>query len=100
MTTAQQEITARQEAAMNALYDTNTGTPEREAAIAVYDATVAELVALLGPEAACWDVDQDRWSMYSDCFKDDCGFRPTIELTVAEVNQYFAKRREELEDAH
>lgn len=63
--------------------------PEYAASKAAYEATVNELVALLGPEAGCHLVDSDLWSSFSDCYKDEAGFRPRFHKTRQEVQNYF-----------
>lgn len=57
-----------------------------------YEKTVADLEALLGPDAHCNEVDTDLWSSFSDCFKDEAGFRPRFHQTRLQVQQYFARR--------
>ena len=52
----------------------------------VYEATVSELAQLLGPEAHCAIVDCDKWSLFSDMYKDDSGSRPHGHFTVAQVD--------------
>lgn len=57
-----------------------------------YEATVSTLKQLLGPTAHCNAVDCDAWSMYSDCFKSEVGFRPKGHVTLDEVLQWFEAR--------
>lgn len=49
------------------------------------DANVKALEALLGPDAACSQVDSNLWSLYSDLYKDRMGFRPRGPQTRKEV---------------
>lgn len=58
---------------------------------AAYDATVAELEALLGPDAHCSEVDSELFSSYSDCFKSENDFRPRGHTTRAEVKAWFER---------
>lgn len=74
-------------------YNAAAKEPEVLQAQAAYDATVAELEALLGPDAHCNAVDCDLWSLFSDCYKDDAGFRPRFHQTRAQVQAYLAKPR-------
>ncbi len=74
-------------------YDAAAKDPEHLKAKAAYEATVAELEALLGPNAHCNAVDCDLWSLFSDCYKDDAGFRPRFHQTRAEVQAYLAQPR-------
>lgn len=74
-------------------YNAAAKKPEVLQAQAAYDATVAELEALLGPDAHCNAVDCDLWSLFSDCYKDDAGFRPRFHQTRAQVQAYLAKPR-------
>jgi hypothetical protein len=66
-----------------------------EEALTAWRETYATLVGIaksvLGPEAHCNDVDPDLWSAYSDCYKDDAGFRPRGWTTAEEVERYFAR---------
>lgn len=66
--------------------------PEVIAARQDYEATVRALVRLLGPTAHCNAVDCDAWSMYSDCFKSEVGFRPQGHVTLDEVLRWFEAR--------
>jgi len=59
--------------------------PTYLAALAKYEATVAELEALLGPDAHCTWVDCELWSHFSDWHKSEEGFRPYGHLTRAQV---------------
>lgn len=68
--------------------------PEYVAGKAAYEATVTELAALLGPDAHCNFVDCDLWSMFSDCYKDENGFRPRFHKTRQDVQAYFDRLRE------
>lgn len=61
------------------------------AAKAAYEATVTALEALLGPDAHCNAVDTDLWSLFSDCYKDDAGFRPRFHQTRTQVQEYLAR---------
>lgn len=63
--------------------------PEAIAVVQAYDASVAGLVALLGAEAGCHEVDTDLWSSYSDFYKENVGFRPRHHITRADVQAYF-----------
>lgn len=62
-----------------------TTHPEYQAAVAKYEATVAELEALLGPDAHCHWVDCELWSHFSDWHKSEEGFRPRAHMTRAQV---------------
>lgn len=74
-------------------YNAAAKEPEVLKAQAAYDATVGELEALLGPDAHCNAVDCDLWSLFSDCYKNDTGFRPRFHQTRAQVQAYLAKPR-------
>ena len=63
--------------------------PKTEIAKAAYEETVAALVALLGEDAHCSQVDTDMFSAYSDFYKSDAGFRPRHHVTRADVKNYF-----------
>lgn len=62
--------------------------PEATQALAAYEASVAELAALLGPDAPCHTVDTDLWSLFSDLHKDEVGVRPKSAYTVSEVKAW------------
>lgn len=62
-------------------------SPEVVAIQKEYDQTVADLEALLGPEAHCNAVDCERWSTYSDWFKCEHGFRPRMHVTRADATK-------------
>jgi hypothetical protein len=55
---------------------------------AEYEKTVEVLVKLLGTEAHCNHVDQDKWSNFSDWHKSVTEFRPRRHYTVDEVNAW------------
>lgn len=74
-------------------YDAAAKDPKHMEAKAAYEATVAELETLLGPDAHCNAVDCDLWSLFSDCYKDDAGFRPRFHQTRAQVQAYLAQPR-------
>lgn len=63
--------------------------PEYVTALAKYDATVAQLEALLGPNAHCNSVDAELWSQFSDFFKSENGFRPKSHFSRAQVKAAF-----------
>lgn len=63
--------------------------PEYLQVLADYDASVAELEALLGPDAHCNHVDSELWSLFSDCYKSEAGFRPRMHVTRAQAQAYF-----------
>lgn len=75
--------------------DERYNAPTVVAAREAYDASVAELVALLGPNATCKQVDCDLLESFHDIYKDDNGFRPGSGWTLTQVNQYFEQRRAE-----
>lgn len=60
-----------------------------ESARSKYDANVQSLLTLLGQDAPCNFVDSDLWGDYSDFFKSLNGYRPRINLSRAEVQQWF-----------
>lgn len=66
---------------------------DQEAALATanqaYEATVAELEALLGPNAHCAEVDMELFSSYSDCYKSENDFRPRGYITRAGAKDWF-----------
>ncbi len=41
----------------------------------------------------CNEVDPELFGIFSDCFKDDNGFRPRFHVTLAEVKEYLERRR-------
>ena len=57
-----------------------------------YELAVAWLEFYNGKDAPCWTIDQDTWSLYSDLYKDDHGFRPRGELTRAQVQDWITRR--------
>jgi hypothetical protein len=63
--------------------------PSVVAARGNYEATVAELLTLLGPDADCHLVDTDLWSAFSDAHKDDVGFRPRSPRSRPAVLRWF-----------
>lgn len=67
--------------------------PEYVASKAAYEATVTELLALLGADAGCHLVDSDLWSAFSDCYKEESGFRPRFHQTRQDVEDYFDRLR-------
>lgn len=69
--------------------------PEAKQALAAYEASVSELAALLGPDAPCYAVDTDLWSLFSDLHKDEVGVRPRNRYTVAEVKEWIERRSRE-----
>lgn len=72
-------------------------TPEVVAARDAYDASVAELVALLGPTAMCHQVDTDLWECFHNVYKDDVGCRPHGGWLLTDVKAYLERRRKEHE---
>lgn len=62
-----------------------------EHANAQYDATVLDLVAELGPDAHCAEVDCDLFGFYSDCYKDRNGFRPRGHVTRKQVQEWMER---------
>lgn len=58
-----------------------------------YATLVGIAKSVLGPEAHCSDVDPDAWETYSDCYKDEAGFRPRGWTTAAEVEAFLAPLR-------
>lgn len=65
--------------------DAIRAAPEYTAALAAYESTVAQLQALLGPDAHCNFVDCELWGQFSDLFKSEHGFRPRQHLSRAQV---------------
>lgn len=65
--------------------------PEHQAAVARYEATVAQLEALLGPDVHCNWVDCELWSCFSDWYKSEEGFRPRLHMTRAQVKVALAE---------
>ncbi|MDD5650635.1 MAG: C39 family peptidase [Candidatus Nanoarchaeia archaeon] len=47
------------------------------------------------PNAICSKVDPETWSIFSDIYKDENGFRPRMPLTCKEVNEWLDKRRKQ-----
>lgn len=70
-------------------------TPEVVAARNAYEANVAELVALLGPNAHCFEVDADLYECFHNVYKDDVGCRPGSGWTLDQVKAYLERRRKE-----
>lgn len=66
-------------------------SPEAETARTAYDETVSQLVALLGVEAPCHQVDSELFSEFSDFYKDVVGCRPRFPITRAEVQNWIAR---------
>lgn len=91
-------IQEKQAVALEAIYDTISGTPESVAASKEYDATVSQLTALLGENACCSQIDMDKWQLYSDGMKDANGFRPRGHTTVAEVDAWFHSMKDVILD--
>jgi hypothetical protein len=69
--------------------------PAYIASKAAYEASVRALETLLGEDAPCNFVDADLWSAFSDCYKDDAGFRPRFHRTRQQVLDYFERRRKQ-----
>lgn len=67
-------------------------SPEAVSALGRYEASVTELVALLGTAVGCSRVDSILWSHFSDWHKDVRGFRPKSSYTVAEVNLWIERQ--------
>lgn len=61
---------------------------EKAKAVDAYNATVNELVTLLGPDAHCCDVDMDTFSVYSDLYKDRNNIRPRFHTTLNEAKAW------------
>jgi len=57
-------------------YEARMDGPAVIAAREAYDVSVAQLLALLGTEAHCAEVDCDTRSAFSDAFKSESGVRP------------------------
>jgi hypothetical protein len=72
--------------------------PAVVAARDTYEASVTELVALLGPNAECHQVDCDLWECFHNIYKDDVGCRPRAGWSLQGVKAYLERRR--VEDAH
>lgn len=64
---------------------------EAEMARKAYDETVVQLVALLGAEAQCHEVDSELFSEFSDFYKDVVGCRPRFPITRKEVQNWIAR---------
>jgi hypothetical protein len=69
--------------------------PEATAALAAYDRSVAELEALLGPEASVQAVDCELGSTFSDVYKSEYGFRPRGHFSLTYVRDWLKRRRVE-----
>jgi hypothetical protein len=67
-------------------YDYNH--PDVLALNAQYEATVAALREMLGPDAHCGEVDSGLYCLYSDLYKDRCNFRPRGHITYQQVRDY------------
>lgn len=62
------------------------------AANAAYEATVAELEVLLGPDARCSEVDSALYSDFCDCYKDEYGLKPRgMHITRSGVKAWFER---------
>lgn len=59
---------------------------------AAYNANVEALLALLGPNAMCHQVDSDLWECFHNVYKDDVGSRPYGAWPVHEVKAYLERR--------
>jgi hypothetical protein len=66
-----------------------------------YEANVAELVALLGVNAPCHQVDSDLWECFHNVYKSDVGCRPGAGWSWTQVKEYLERSRieQEQEDA-
>jgi hypothetical protein len=56
-----------------------------------YEKTVQYLKNLLGDDASCNYVDQDKWSAFSDFHKSVNGFRPREHYSCADVDAWFKR---------
>lgn len=102
------ELQVKQWTALNAYYEAYNAVtggeathehPTVTAALNAYNQTVEALVALLGPDAHCNQVDCSTWSLFSDCHKDRAGFRPRTYYSLAQVNELLERwKTEPLED--
>lgn len=70
------------------IFDEAAKNPRCLAAKAAYEASVAELTALLGADAHCNEVDCDLWSSYSDCYKSEYNIRPHFHVTATQARAY------------
>lgn len=86
-----------QDMVLNFLYRSRAAkvAPLRWVATKAYQGTVQALLALMGEDAHCCEIDEDLWSLFSDAFKDEVGVRPRFHQTHAEVKRYFQVRSEE-----
>lgn len=66
-------------------YEKAQKDPEYIEACQTYANTVTALEAALGPDAHCNAVDTNLWSLYSDFYKSEMGFRPKHHATRQEV---------------
>lgn len=55
-----------------------------------YSTLVGIAESVLGPDAHVADVDPVCFDSYSDCHKDECGFRPRGHVTRAEAKAFLA----------
>ena len=69
--------------------------PVRWMATKAYQCTVQALLALMGEDAHCCEVDEDLWNVFSEVFKGDVGVRPRFHQTRADVKRYLEIRSEE-----
>ncbi len=65
--------------------------PVLDAAKAAYDETVNTLIALLGDDVHCNQVDHDLWGAFSDFYKSTNGFRPQGLWTRSQVKDWFSR---------
>lgn len=90
------ELQFKQYQARKTLYEAwnqhTQDSAEYREALAAYDATVAELSAMLGDEADCGQVDCDLAALFSDLYKDNTGCRPRGHFTREQVTTYLANR--------
>lgn len=85
----QRAFQEKQHALIGRLYNEET----KAAALAEYEANLASLT---GDQKARWHaniVDPDKFSLYSDLYKDENGIRPRFHVTIAEIEKWLEARR-------
>jgi hypothetical protein len=88
LTTAEQ-LREAQWALMDRLYDDAT----RAEANAEYDANIERARELgLLPTMHCNAIDPDKFSLFSDCWKDQYGMRPRHHVTRSDVERFFKEQ--------
>ena len=87
-------IKIKQSEILDKIYKNFDDVPVRDSLNKEYDETVNQLVALLGEDVPCYEVDCDLWSTFSDIWKDRNGTRPYGSYSRQYVKDWLFSQRE------